>query len=437
MALLESLHADPLHQLHRSVGSKTPAIPTFGEDDLDATDVNLSLGKANFLQFHGEQPMSFDLGIVTRFVSATTGAAVDLRSIYFAWLMKDVTIPEYIAATEKLNLELSSPEGAGGQVQHLSFVERLDLITWLEGASEESQYIQKSTLVYKGESIQKRKQSQASLDQLPAPSIFSARRYPRGGADLSDRSEEIYALERPTADRNTLLHGEKPADFSEFIKDAEGFLGRGKQPADTNLSKLAGPSSSAATSQTLVALPKKSTRRVDPIILLSPSASALLRLSNIKSFLEDGIFDPIDASAASDTATILHISRLMPNIDPTRPMRFIIVDSSEHFKPDYWTRLVAVFTTGQAWQFKSYKWQDPLELFKNTLGIYVGYRNEELPTSVQNWGKSVMTTAIDKWVPQQGPEGRWRDREVVESIWSAIEETMRVKVWAFREAAGQ
>lgn len=28
-------------------------------------------------------------------------------------------------------------------------------------------------------------------------------------------------------------------------------------------------------------------------------------------------------------------------------------------------RVLCVFTTGQAWQFKGYKWEDPKELFRN------------------------------------------------------------------------
>jgi parafibromin len=55
------------------------------------------------------------------------------------------------------------------------------------------------------------------------------------------------------------------------------------------------------------------------------------------------------------------------------------VDTPEQFKPEYWSRVVAVFTTGQMWQFKSYKWQQPTELFRNTVGVYVGWRGEQLP----------------------------------------------------------
>jgi parafibromin len=113
-------------------------------------------------------------------------------------------------------------------------------------------------------------------------------------------------------------------------------------------------------------------------------------MSNIKSFLESGIYIPPESSTStsSSSASILHISRLLPSIDTTLPIRFIIVDTPEQFKPEYWSRVVAVFTTGQVWQFKSYKWQTPQELFKNTLGVYLGWRGDLLPDSVKGKGSS-------------------------------------------------
>lgn len=171
----------------------------------------------------------------------------------------------------------------------------------------------------------------------------------------------------------------------------------------------------------------KTGRRPEPIILLSPSASSLLRMSNIKSFLDSGVYTPPDST--SSNANLLHISRLIPSIDPQRPLRFILVDTPEQFKPDYWTRLAAVFTTGQTWQFKSYKWQSPPDLFSHALGIYVGWRGEDVPSAVKGWGRGVITTQLDKWHGNQGSQGRWRDRETVEGIWTAIEESMKSKGW--------
>ncbi|KAI5299683.1 hypothetical protein KEM56_003041 [Ascosphaera pollenicola] len=80
-----------------------------------------------------------------------------------------------------------------------------------------------------------------------------------------------------------------------------------------------------------------------------------------------------------------------------KPLRFIIVDSTTDFKPDYWNRVVAVFTTGQTWQFKSYKWSSPPELFKHATGIYVGWTGEEIPAQVKAWGRGVRSFTIDRW----------------------------------------
>lgn len=222
-------------------------------------------------------------------------------------------------------------------------------------------------------------------------------------------------------------------DFSHVRKHAEIFLGRNRHrpghPA---------PSGPLATNPALVSnLKKPGQRRLEPIILLSPSASSLLRMTNIKQFLESGIFVPADspAAASSSLATILHIQRTLPSIDPSRPMRFVLVESVDQFKPEYWNRLVAVFTTGQTWQFKHYKWSNPSELFAHALGIYVGWNGEKFPDTVKGWGRGVKVASVDKWSPHQGEKGRWRDREVVESIWSAIEENMRARRWG-REGFG-
>lgn len=198
-----------------------------------------------------------------------------------------------------------------------------------------------------------------------------------------------------------------------------------------------------------------SSRRPDPIILLSPSASSPIRLSNIKSFLQDGVFVPPDhPTLASDTKTnILYIMRetkLVPSTSSSsstkpgstststpgssssrKPTRFIFVDNPSNFQPDYWQRLVAVFTTGQAWQFKNYKWSHPPELFKHAVGIHVSMAGDTIPETIKEWGRGVVSFTIARWDEKKGVEGagRWQDREVVQGIWSTIEARMRAMGW--------
>jgi parafibromin len=184
-----------------------------------------------------------------------------------------------------------------------------------------------------------------------------------------------------------------------------------------------------ATSSIPQSLPShtKPARRPDPIILISPSASSLLRMSNIKSFLETGVYTPPDASLTSASASMLQVSRPMPWLD-SRPVRFILVDSTAHFKPEYWARVVCVFTTGQPWQFKNYRWSAPHELFRHVMGVFVGWRNEPVPEQVTGWGRGVQMFQLEPWAGSA--QGRWRDREVVEGVWRGVEQYMRGRGWS-------
>jgi parafibromin len=123
---------------------------------------------------------------------------------------------------------------------------------------------------------------------------------------------------------------------------------------------------------------------------------------------------------------MLQIQRLLPSIS-SQPLTFILVDSTTSFKPTYWSRVVAIFTTGQTWQFKTYKYTSPAELFANYPGIFVGWSSEEPPETVQQLGRGVLPVGVDKWTGSE--KGRWRDREVVERIWGRVEEGMRKGGW--------
>ena len=81
------------------------------------------------------------------------------------------------------------------------------------------------------------------------------------------------------------------------------------------------------------------------------------------------------ARAAADGNTrpedLIAIYRKRTHIDPSgreteTQARYFIVDSVEalgKFGADAWDRVVCVMTTGQAWQFRPYKWNEPRQLF--------------------------------------------------------------------------
>ncbi|KAI5299348.1 biotin synthase [Ascosphaera pollenicola] len=306
--------------------------------DLSEDDKTDDITRATHLFFSHPIAQTYELSTPTRFVSTAAGnKQIDLRSIYFAWLKKDVAIPEYIAEAQSVNETLAAKakeegksEEDASKVVHLVFVERLDLITWLEGASEESEYIKP---------LEGATAAAGAGDQGVAGQGVGAAKTAAGAAGIiqvngrpvkiiDPRLQEIYNHERKLGDRNTVLRGIRPTDFSHVRKIAETFLGRnrrsGQQPGKPGVKSV----SSAGS------IPKPITgssrhNSVSPIVILSPSASSLLRMSNIKSFLQEGVYVPPDhPTLATHTATnLLQVQREMnmgPRIPGSAPCRFTV-----------------------------------------------------------------------------------------------------------------
>ncbi|OAL47909.1 CDC73-domain-containing protein [Pyrenochaeta sp. DS3sAY3a] len=400
---------DPLYNLRLSIKAGAIPILSTSATPTPADTVN-QLALATHITFNPEDSVhrTFDLTTATRF--APNGKEVDLRSCYFGWLKKDDSVKDYIDAVQSLNEEL--PSGAGGSVQNLPFAQRIELIAWLSGDTESSD----SIAAIDGDAATAAAGDAAAIAGGKGVPIDRQIRSVAGGKMVDARLLQIYDGERSMGDHNSVLRGTKNIDFSPYRKIAATFLR--SRPADAR------PAPQPALVSNLQKRPQK---RVEPIILLSPSASSLLRLSNCKPFLADGVFMPPNASETTSSATnMLKIQRVLPSISSS-PITFILVDSTASFKPTYWTRVVAIFTTGQTWQFKSYKYTNPAELFSHYPGLFVGWANEEPPENVVALGRGVLPVRVDKWTGSE--KGRWRDREVVERIWGRIEEGMRKGGW--------
>lgn len=419
MATTDGNLPDGLALLRASIADSALPIPSATQE---ATAPEQSLAAAGYLVFNqNSQHIPIPLTQETRFISAALGEKpIDLRSAFFCWQNRDKGTGDYIAATQALNAELSAL-GKQETVTNLVFVEKLDLVNWLSGESgeEESEFIKSAD-----NTVQTRAEARDAAATAAGGEDVEMRDAGISDAAAKKREEErlreIYALERKMGDRNTVLRGVKVQDFSGIRKFSAGFLAKNAKGASATA-----PNGAALTNNPALRPPVKSSsgRRAEPIILLSPSASSLIRMPNVKSFLQDGQYQAPE-TASSTAPNILHLTRLLPSIDSQKPMRFILVDSPDQFRPDYWNRVVAVFTTGQAWQFKNYKWQAPADLFSHVLGVYVGWQGEMVPDTVKGWGRGVLSVGLDKG------NARWRDREVVEEVWGGIEARMRAMGWS-------
>lgn len=417
--------ADPLLSLRHSL-TQSYHRPTTSETPSE--DMETDLAAATHLQLLSPSttaPDVFPLTTLTRF--ETTDGPFSLQSIYFAWLRRELSIPDYITAVSELN---NSLRDRGRQsIAHLPFAEKADLIAWLDGA-DDSEYI--TPLPASASQVAGAASLAAGTGATGASTLLSS------ASALHDHQlSAIYRCERTTGDRNTILRGIKPTDFSHIRKHADLFLKTRAAAKPSHPSSLPlAPSSKPR--------PAPSTKRQDPIILVSPSASSILRMSNIKPFLESGVYHPPESSTAA--SNLLHLTRLLPSIDPVRPFRFILVDSPDQFRPDYWNRVVAVFTTGQNWQFKGYKWPQPAELFARVHGVYVGWDGEPVPQGVLDYASGVQRVQLQRWLDvkprkDEPPESvarrraeveaarQWSDRERSELVWKELEAGMMRRGW--------
>ncbi|CAI4663546.1 ADM_collapsed_G0039860.mRNA.1.CDS.1 [Saccharomyces cerevisiae] len=308
------------------------------------------------------------------------GSLVQLRIIVHCWMNKDSSAADYLADCQNK------------QLTNVSFLQRTDLINWLSGNTESSQYLKAPG--QKGETSDKVDIENKTLagELSTVKSTTSASH--ENDSEVSDPVVvETMKHERILVDHNSALRGAKPINFGYLIKDAElklvqsikGSLRGSKLPpghkgAHGRISKTNGSSGG----------PRK-----DPIILIPSAASSILTVANIKQFLlESKYVNPRNLPSVPNG--LVNIEKNFERI--SRPIRFIIVDNIRMFtKPEYWDRVVAIFTTGHTWQFNNYQWNSPQELFQRCKGYYFHFAGDSVPQHVQQWNveKSNLTKIKD------------------------------------------
>lgn len=206
---------DGLLLLRSSIAASSfPLLTVSADVNTAESNQTSSLALATHLYFPTPLPQCLPLHGSTRFISTTPDtAAVDLRSIYFAWLRKDVPVNEYIALAQELDSQL--PEGQ--RIRNLVFVERLDLITWLEGASDESEYIKPLEVPDAAATDVASKVAEvaggAGVSTTSVAGVGVVQQTGVGGRPvrvIDARLQEIYNGERVMVDRNSVLRGIKP-----------------------------------------------------------------------------------------------------------------------------------------------------------------------------------------------------------------------------------
>ncbi|CCM04565.1 uncharacterized protein FIBRA_06746 [Fibroporia radiculosa] len=338
------------------------------------------------------------------------------EAVYLAWLLRESSGAEYMKQARENGLA----------VGFVSVTERKNVVDWLEGKITDLDDIvsmNNESTTPPGTPPQLK-----SGSALPTTPLISKagdtssplkRRYLADPADI-EVVKKIKQNEIELQDRTTVLRGVKPNNFltvrSTYTEKLKKLKEAGKGGASTALASTPDPK-----------LQARKPKNLYPIIMISSSPTALVTMHNVKRFLQEAVFEPSQDARARALADgnakpedLIPIYRKRTTIDTSGReteinARYYVVDSTEalaKFGADPWDRVVCVMTTGQAWQFRSYKWSEPKTLFHHVKGIYVSWTNDPPNTKIKDW--NVTELKIDQ-------HRRHVDKSVVAHFWKTLD----------------
>ncbi|KAJ3998499.1 RNA polymerase II accessory factor cdc73 family protein [Lentinula boryana] len=366
-----------------------------------------------------------------------------LEAIYFAYQWKSLPAQNYTKQARE--------DGLG--IGMVSVTERKMVVDWLEGVSEsteglidleklngtlkvaESSALGSTTPPSTPPPHLKQLYSDSSSFKAPPASVVpkssgtagtpQKRKYVPDTADI-DSVKKIRTQEIELRDRNSVLRGIKTNNFSSVRTQ---FAEKLKKIKESVGKTVATPSSNVMQGMDSKMLAQKK-RPTWPIIMISSSPTALITMYNVKKFLQESKFEISETARGHAQAEgnvrpddVIVIDRKLTHIEPSgketvSQQRYIVLDSQDaltKFGADAWDRVVCVMTTGQAWQFRSYKWSEPKVLFHHVKGIYVSWANDPRNPKIKDW--NVTELKVDQ-------QRRHIDKSVVAHFWKILDDWM-------------
>lgn len=333
-----------------------------------------------------------------------------IGAVLACWLFRDAGAAEYMRACRE----------AGYSVGFVSVTERKGVVDWLEGRRSTHDRLAK-LLDAAGTPPGSPKPAAATgiVTGIDSPVTPAKRRYEPDKADI-EAVKRIRQSEVELRDRNTVLHGVKVNNFSSFKNVMSEKLKKLKEASKPGQAQ-ARPDAAASKPDPKLANKKRANY---PIIMISSSPTSLITMHNVKKFLEESVYMTPDQAREQEGGgkpeDVIAIYRQKTHIGPggkqyQSRMKYFVVDSVEalaKFGGDPWDRVICVMTTGQAWQFRPYKWSEPLQLFHNVKGIYVAWANDPPNPKIKDW--NVADLRIDQY-------RRHVDKSVVASFWMTLD----------------
>jgi parafibromin len=172
----------------------------------------------------------------------------------------------------------------------------------------------------------------------------------------------------------------------------------GAPPSGSKTVRLAGSAAAATTAN------NTTTKKIEgnPIIIVPNAMTSCITLVNVGFFLgKEATFVPRDIavkrSDCGKRGVILQVTRkVVPRLGGGEITYDIIDNPTTRLKKDDWERVVAVIAQGASWQFKGWRYSDPVELFSRSFGFYVGYEGAAVPEELKGWNVKLGKVSRDR-----------------------------------------
>jgi parafibromin len=245
--------------------------------------------------------------------------------------------------------------------------------------------------------------------------------------------------DHPVADRCTVLRattlGQEPFKFALNL-----FNQHILKPMDDAKKGVKGSSTDAAAAAANGTNPAGSKKSFGkPIIIVPQSFTTLINSTNAEDFLVNSKYVSVEekrtegaqraamqtlsrplattggVSAARASAAAAGAAKLIEHMD------FRVVDNpAKMLKDDEWSNVVAVFATGQSWQFKGWKkgYDTPVDLFSKVLGVHLVEEGAPIDAVIETWNCKVLK--VHKYQRQ-------KDNIVVTQFWTWVDNFLKVR----------
>ncbi|KAI8904716.1 hypothetical protein EDD86DRAFT_277914 [Gorgonomyces haynaldii] len=124
---------------------------------------------------------------------------------------------------------------------------------------------------------------------------------------------------------------------------------------------------------------KQQKKRQHAIIIVPAGAQSLISLYNVKDFLLNKKFIPSQTYRDNGEPKPLKVSFKIDDVT------YDVYDAVDTFSSRDWEQVVVVFTNGQEWQFKGWKWDKPVDIFHRFKGFFLKYHDEPNPGQTSQW----------------------------------------------------